>query len=181
MSEHDGNPGVGVYELRDIARCPVRSTVLYLAAALVSSLGIATILLARQAPRGWLPLVAVLGLAPVLVAASMAAWERRRETSVLRALGATRSRILRVFALEASILGLSGSLLGALAAASIVSLRQDLIGGGAGAGFGLPSTASLAGMAALEVATVVCGISAAYAVPAAWLGLEGPGHAMGQR
>jgi putative ABC transport system permease protein len=124
---------------------------------------------------------ATLALALVLVAATMAARERRRETGVLRALGATRTGVLRAFTLEAGILSLSGALVGTTAAAGIVYLYRVVIGGSVGAPLELPPAASFAWLAFVDVVVVVLVITLAYAGPPAWSALQDPAQAMRDR
>jgi putative ABC transport system permease protein len=128
-----------------------------------------------------LVIVAILAIALVLVAASMAARERRRETGVLRALGATRSGVLRSFVLEAGFVALSGAFAGALAAAGVVYLYRTLIGNSVGAPLDLPSSASLILIVALDILAVVVIVTAAYAGPPARAAFRDPAVAMRER
>jgi lipoprotein-releasing system permease protein len=69
--------------------------------------------------RIFVSFVVVLGIASVLVV-----WvvQKRREIGILRAMGASRGRIQRVFLLQGAIVALSGALLGSALAAAMVFL-----------------------------------------------------------
>ncbi len=125
--------------------------------------------------------VALLAIALVLVAASMAARERRRETGVLRALGATRAGVLRGFTLEAGIVAASGAVVGAAIAAGVVYLYRALIGSGMGAPLELPSTLSFARLVVVDVLAVVLVVAGAYAGPLARAAFRDPASAMRER
>jgi lipoprotein-releasing system permease protein len=58
-------------------------------------------------------IVVVLGIASVLVVSVV---QKRREIGILRAMGATRAQVLRVFLLQGAIVGGLGSALGVLLA-----------------------------------------------------------------
>jgi putative ABC transport system permease protein len=66
------------------------------------------------------------------------ATQRRRELSLLRALGATRGQVLRASLLEALIIGAAGALLGAVAGPFVALAVRSLFGG---AGVGVPAGA----------------------------------------
>ncbi|GAB4287525.1 MAG: FtsX-like permease family protein [Coriobacteriia bacterium] len=125
--------------------------------------------------------VGVLCLVLVVVAAMMAARERRRETGVLRALGATRSRVLGAFALEAAVLAVMGSMVGALAGAGIVYLYRDYIASSVAIALELPTLAGFAGVAALVTAGAAILVMSAYVVPLLPSCLDEPAHAMRER
>jgi lipoprotein-releasing system permease protein len=63
--------------------------------------------------RGVVMVVVVLGIASVLVVSVV---QKRREIGILRAMGATRGQMLRVFLLQGAIVGALGSVLGVLLA-----------------------------------------------------------------
>ena len=90
--------------------------------------------------------VVVLGIASVLVVSVV---QKQREIGILRAMGATRGQVLRVFLLQGAVVGALGSVLGvALAAALIAAFTRfvarqrraaavrDRAGAGAGAADG---------------------------------------------
>ncbi|HMN21283.1 MAG TPA: FtsX-like permease family protein [Ottowia sp.] len=67
--------------------------------------------------------VVVLGIASVLVVSVV---QKRREIGILRAMGATRGQILRVFLVEGALLGALGSVLGVLLAIALIWLFTRL-------------------------------------------------------
>lgn len=67
--------------------------------------------------RGVVGVVVVLGIASVLVVSVV---QKQREIGILRAMGATRGQILRVFLLQGAIVGAVGSALGVALAAALV-------------------------------------------------------------
>ena len=67
-----------------------------------------------------------LGVVNTLLAAVL---DRTREIGLLRAVGASRSHIVRLFMGEAAFIGLSGGLIGALAGLWMGILITDVVGG----------------------------------------------------
>lgn len=63
--------------------------------------------------RGFTTLVVMLGIASVLVVSVV---QKRKEIGILRAMGATRAQMTRVFLMQGGIVGLVGSVLGAVLA-----------------------------------------------------------------
>ena len=103
--------------------------------------------------------VVVLGIASVLVVSVV---QKQREIGILRAMGATRGQVLRVFLVQGAVVGASGSVLGVALAWVMVVLFTRLVRGSDG----LPLfDISLPPALALEVAAVatVCGVLAAIA------------------
>jgi lipoprotein-releasing system permease protein len=107
--------------------------------------------------RGVVAIVVVLGIASVLVVSVV---QKQREIGILRAMGATRGQLLRVFLIQGAVVGGVGSLLGvALAAALIKAFTSFVLGSD-----GLPLfDIALAPALALQVAIIatVCGVLAA--------------------
>lgn len=68
--------------------------------------------------RGVVLLVVVLGIASVLVVSVV---QKQREIGILRAMGATRGQVQRIFLLQGALLGVAGSLLGIGLAMAMVS------------------------------------------------------------
>ena len=109
--------------------------------------------------RGVVMIVVVLGIASVLVVSVV---QKRREIGILRAMGATRSQIVRVFLVQGAVLGSIGSLLGLLLALVMIWLFTHFVRGSDG----LPLfDIALPTSIALEVALLatVCGVLAAIA------------------
>ena len=103
--------------------------------------------------------VVVLGIASVLVVSVV---QKQREIGILRAMGATRAQVLRVFLVQGAVVGALGSALGVLLAWVMVFLFTRFVRGSDGLPlFNISLPASLALQVAL-VATV-CGVLAAIA------------------
>jgi lipoprotein-releasing system permease protein len=103
--------------------------------------------------------VVVLGIASVLVVSVV---QKQREIGILRAMGATRGQVLRVFLVQGAVVGALGSALGVLLAWVMVVLFTRFVRGADG----LPLfDISLHPALALQVAAVatVCGVLAAIA------------------
>ena len=107
--------------------------------------------------RGVVLLVVVLGIASVLVVSVV---QKRREIGILRAMGATRGQILRLFLVQGAVVGALGSLLGLLLALAMIWLFMAFVRGSDG----LPLFVIRLQLAtALQVALIatVCGVLAA--------------------
>lgn len=109
--------------------------------------------------RGVVLVVVVLGISSVLVVSVV---QKRREIGILRAMGATRGQVLRVFLVQGALFGAVGSALGLLLAVVLIALFTRFVRGQDG----LPLfDISLPPGIALQVALVatVCGVLAAIA------------------
>lgn len=109
--------------------------------------------------RGVVLVVVVLGIASVLVVSVV---QKGREIGILRAMGATRAQILRLFLVQGAVLGALGSLLGIVLAVAMIWLFTKFVRGSDG----LPLFAiSLPVATAVRVALLatVCGVLAAIA------------------
>jgi lipoprotein-releasing system permease protein len=109
--------------------------------------------------RGVVLVVVVLGIASVLVVSVV---QKRREIGILRAMGATRGQILRLFLVQGAVVGALGSLLGIVLAVVMIWLFTRFVRGSDG----LPLfVITLPLGTALQVALVatVCGVFAAIA------------------
>jgi lipoprotein-releasing system permease protein len=109
--------------------------------------------------RAVVAVVVVLGIASVLVVSVV---QKRREIGILRAMGATRGQVLRLFLLQGAVVGAAGSLLGIALAWVMIFLFTHFVRGSDG----LPLFAIVLPPAtALQVAVlaVVCGVLAAIA------------------
>lgn len=109
--------------------------------------------------RGVVLAVVVLGIASVLVVSVV---QKRREIGILRAMGATRGQVMRVFLVQGAVVGALGSLLGLLLAVALIFVFTRFVRGSDG----LPLfSISLPPETALQVALIatVCGVIAAIA------------------
>jgi lipoprotein-releasing system permease protein len=107
--------------------------------------------------RGVVAIVVVLGIASVLVVSVV---QKQREIGILRAMGATRGQLLRVFLIQGAVVGGVGSLLGVALAAALIEAFTRFVRGSDG----LPLfDIALAPALALQVALIatVCGVLAA--------------------
>jgi lipoprotein-releasing system permease protein len=107
--------------------------------------------------RGVVLVVVVLGIASVLVVSVV---QKRREIGILRAMGATRGQILRIFLVQGAVVGALGSLLGLMLALALIWLFMAFVRGADG----LPLFVIQLPLAtSLQVALVatVCGVLAA--------------------
>jgi lipoprotein-releasing system permease protein len=79
--------------------------------------------LSNSVIRFFVGLTAALGIASVLIVSVV---QKSREIGILRAMGASRGQVLRVFLLQGGIMGLAGSLLGSLMGGLFLSLWRGL-------------------------------------------------------
>src|SRR3989344_238204 len=109
--------------------------------------------------RGVVLAVVVLGIASVLVVSVV---QKGREIGILRAMGATRGQVLRVFLVQGAVVGALGSVLGLLLAVGLIWVFTHFVRGSDG--LPLFSIALPRGMA-LQIALIasVCGVLAAVA------------------
>ncbi len=109
--------------------------------------------------RGVVLAVVVLGIASVLVVSVV---QKGREIGILRAMGATRGQVLRVFLLQGAVVGALGSVLGLLLAVGLIWVFTHFVRGSDG----MPLfSIALAPAMALQIALIasVCGVLAAVA------------------
>ncbi|MDO9089128.1 MAG: FtsX-like permease family protein, partial [Burkholderiaceae bacterium] len=109
--------------------------------------------------RGVVLAVVVLGIASVLVVSVV---QKRREIGILRAMGATRRQILRVFLLQGAIVGALGSVLGLLLAVAMIWLFTTFVRGSDGLPLFSIALPLATGLQVALIATV-CGVLAAIA------------------
>ena len=109
--------------------------------------------------RGVVMVVVVLGIASVLVVSVV---QKRREIGILRAMGATRAQVLRVFLVQGAIVGASGSVLGVLLAWGLIHLFTAFVRGSDGAPL-FPITLTLPLAVSVAAIATVCGVLAAVA------------------
>jgi len=123
--------------------------------------------------RGVVMMVVVLGIASVLVVSVV---QKQREIGILRAMGATRGQVLRVFLLQGALVGAIGSALGVVLAMALVFLFTRVVRGPDGAPlFDITLPPALAAQVALVAA--VAGVLAAVA-PARRASRMDPAQAM---
>ena len=109
--------------------------------------------------RGVVLVVVVLGIASVLVVSVV---QKSREIGILRAMGATRGQILRVFLVQGAVVGALGSLLGVALATAMIWLFTHFVRGSDG----LPLFVihlPLATAVRVAMLATVCGVLAAIA------------------
>ena len=109
--------------------------------------------------RGVVMVVVVLGITSVLVVSVV---QKRREIGILRAMGATRGQVLRIFLLQGAIVGAIGSALGVVFAVALVWAFSRLALGSDGMPLFLITLHP--GMALqVAAAATLCGVLAAVA------------------
>jgi putative ABC transport system permease protein len=109
---------------------------------------------------------------------SMAAYERRRQLGVLRALGATRRFVMQTLLTEAGVLALVGGLLGVvMATLSIYFLRQPIVNS-FGIPFLFPALPSLLAQITIGIGLALISVTLAALVPAYRISHEEPADAM---
>ena len=79
--------------------------------------------------RGVVAIVVVLGIASVLVVSVV---QKQREIGILRAMGATRAQVQRVFLLQGAVVGALGSALGVALAAALIAAFTRFVRGSDG-------------------------------------------------
>jgi lipoprotein-releasing system permease protein len=104
-------------------------------------------------------IVVILGISSVLVVSVV---QKRREIGILRAMGATRAQVVRIFLLQGAIVGVLGSMLGVALAALMIAAFMSFVHGDDGLPlFVITFPISLA-LTVAAVATA-CGVLAAIA------------------
>ena len=109
--------------------------------------------------RGVVLAVVVLGIASVLVVSVV---QKQREIGILRAMGATRGQVLRLFLVQGAVVGALGSALGLLLAVALIWAFTSFVRGSDG----LPLfsiTLPLATAVRVALVATVCGVVAAIA------------------
>ncbi len=109
--------------------------------------------------RGVVLAVVVLGIASVLVVSVV---QKGREIGILRAMGATRGQILRVFLLQGAVLGAIGSALGLALAVGLIWLFTHFVRGSDGLPLFMIVLPPTTGLQVALIVTV-CGVLAAIA------------------
>jgi lipoprotein-releasing system permease protein len=123
--------------------------------------------------RGVVLAVVVLGIASVLVVSVV---QKGREIGILRAMGATRAQVLRVFLVQGAVVGAVGSVLGVALAVLMIGLFTTFVRGSDGQPL---FSIALPPLLALQVAAIanVCGVLEAIA-PARRAAAMDPGQAI---
>ena len=104
-------------------------------------------------------IVVVLGIASVMVVSVV---QKSREIGILRAMGATRGQVMRLFLLQGAIVGAAGSVLGLLLARAMIFLFTQFARGSDGQPlFVIHLPLALA--AQLALLALACGVLAAIA------------------
>lgn len=152
-----------VFEAENVARSVSRITPLTVESWMSSNSQLLSALNAQSAStttiRVFVSIVVMLGIASVLVVAVV---QKTREIGILRAMGASRGQMLRVFLLQGSLVGLVGSILGALLAVVMAYLFSTLVRGADGnALFPIDVTWQL--LLASCITATICGVLAAIA------------------
>ena len=117
-------------------------------------------------------LVTIVAAVGILVSIYNSVAARKREIAILRALGATRGRVLAIICLEAALIGLGGAVLGLIighgaAAVGSVWLRSFL---GQGIGWAVVDSYELLYFAGVVILAALAGLvpaAAAYNTPVA--------------
>jgi lipoprotein-releasing system permease protein len=109
--------------------------------------------------RGVVMVVVVLGIASVLVVSVV---QKSREIGILRAMGATRIQVMRLFLVQGAVLGALGSLLGILLAVVMIWLFTHFVRGSDGLPLFAITLPVGTGVRVALIATV-CGVLAAIA------------------
>lgn len=109
--------------------------------------------------RVFVSIVVMLGIASVLVVAVV---QKTREIGILRAMGASRGQMLRVFLLQGGLVGLFGSLLGTVLSALLITGFGTFVRGADGNPL-FPITLTGPLLAYACVTATVCGMLAAIA------------------
>ena len=103
--------------------------------------------------------VVVLGIASVLVVSVV---QKRREIGILRAMGATRAQVMRLFLVQGAVVGALGSVLGLGLAVGMIWLFTQFVRGSDGLPLFDISLSPALGLQVALIATV-CGVLAAVA------------------
>ncbi|NMM82755.1 hypothetical protein B2J86_17850 [Acidovorax sp. SRB_14] len=109
--------------------------------------------------RGVVLAVVVLGIASVLVVTVV---QKRREIGILRAMGATRGQVMRLFLVQGAVVGAVGSVLGLLLAVALIGVFTGFVRGSDGLPLfhiHLPLDTALR----VALLATVCGVLAAIA------------------
>ena len=107
--------------------------------------------------RGVVLIVVVLGIASVLVVSVV---QKRKEIGILRAMGATRGQVLRIFLLQGALVGAAGSVLGVILSWGLIAVFMTFARGEDGAPL-FPVALGLSDVVSGAVIATLCGVLAA--------------------
>lgn len=127
---------------------------------------------------GMLVVAAAFALLFIALVSAMASHELRRETGVLRALGATRSSVIGMRTLRSALLAVMGGAGGIAVAALLTLLFRDLLVERLGFPFLYPAPVPLLILAVAGLSALSVGVGVATAVPAALAAWAEPATAM---
>lgn len=125
--------------------------------------------------------VAVLAIVLVVVVATFSVRERRREIGVLRALGATRWRVVGSLTSSSAVLALAGAILGTLVTVGLVHLFGASLSTATGLPLILPDTGVTAPYLVAVIVGVAVIVTAASALPILRLSAVDPAEQMRER
>jgi lipoprotein-releasing system permease protein len=111
--------------------------------------------------RGFVAIIVAVGITSVLVVSVV---QKQREIGILRAMGAPRAAILRVFLLQGAIIGIAGAVFGSIAGTGLIAMGSKLMRSPDGTAFFSVTWAPELYLSAVAVA-IVFGLLAAV-VPA---------------
>jgi len=115
--------------------------------------------IANRALRFFVALAIAFGIAAVLIVSVV---QKSKEIGILRAMGASRGQIMRVFLVQGAVLGLGGSLFGSAIGASAIVLWSTLVKNADGTPL-IPLTLDPALFVASAVLAMLTGLAAAVA------------------
>lgn len=107
--------------------------------------------------RGVVLVVVVLGIASVLVVSVV---QKRKEIGILRAMGATRGQVLRIFLLQGAVVGALGSVLGVMLAWVLIGIFMAFVRGADGEPL-FPIALGAGDVVSSTLVATVCGVLAA--------------------
>lgn len=125
--------------------------------------------------------VAVMAIVLVVVVATFSVRERRREVGVLRALGATRSRVVTSLTSSSAVLSLAGAILGTLVTLGVAHLFGSSLQSALESRFVLPGAGETLPYLVAVIIGVTLIVTAASALPILRLSTVDPAEQMRER
>lgn len=120
----------------------------------------------------------VLAMALIAVVFSLAVNERRRHIGVMRALGASRTTVLKSLLLEAALLALAGGGVGIAVSSLAIYLFRTLIINLMGVPFLFPAPLELAGLGLGALGLALLGVTLSALIPALRISFQDPAVSM---